>query len=566
MRLVSLSLFFALPAFVIGTAVASAATSSGIVASVPSGTGIRDLGRIPATTRISIAISLPYRHHDELERLVAAQGDSGSPWYHHFLTRSQFDAYFSPEPQTYAHVLASLKSASFTIGHAYSNRSLLDATAPSSVVERYFSTEIHRVAPSGGQGVRYQNVRPAIAPPDVRGLIEGVTGLDNVTRFRTANQFAHASGTARARPYLAVPGQLFGPDYGYGPTAFIDAYKIPTKTAVGKGQASGVVIDADFLDSDLAAYLQYFGVYRSGPPTVRVPIDGGPPPGLGSPDSVETTLDVETIVSIAPGTSLYVYEFPDFSNPQYILDTYEQVVIDDFVGTANSSFGGCETQFGQNGGFAQMSNQIALQGAALGITFHASTGDSGNQTFGCPWTSVSSPASDPYFAAIGGTSLYLNPSSAALEHEYGWGGQGNFGATGGGVSVVFPLPCYQRGVTNIIPRGRNIPDVSFDADPATGESFYYAGAFQGPIGGTSLSSPIFGAAQTITNQLRGSEGGFVNPALYSAYRTYGYTHSGLPIFRDISVGNNGFYPAKRGYDRMTGIGAEIVGNLAGMAR
>lgn len=565
MRLLRLTPLFALPAFVIGSAVASAAPPIGAVASVPAASGIRDLGRSAATTRISLAISLPYRHHDEIERLVFAQGDPGSPYYHHFLTRSQFDAYFSPEPAAYSRVLASLRAAGFAIEHTYSNRSLVDAAAPTAVVERYFSTEIDRVAEAGA-GIRYQNTRPAIAPPDVRGLIQGVTGLDNIGRFHTMNQFARSHGTAAVRPHLAVPGQLFGPDYGYGPTAFIDAYQIPTKKAVGKGQASGVVIDADFLDSDLAAYLNYFGVFRSGPPTVRVPIDGGPPPGLGSPDSVETTLDVETIVSIAPGTSLYVYEFPDFSNPQTILDAYEQVVIDDFVGTANSSFGGCETQFGQDGGFAQMSNQIALQGAALGITFHASTGDSGNQTFGCRTTSVSSPASDPYFSAIGGTSLYLNPSSAAVEHEYGWGGQGNFGATGGGVSVIFPLPAYQHNIPNIIGSGRNIPDVSFDADPATGESFYYSGNFVGPIGGTSLSSPIFGAAQTITNQLRGSEGGFVNPALYSAYRKYGYTHSGATIFRDITVGNNGFYPAKRGYDQMTGIGAEIVNNLAGVAR
>ncbi len=565
MRLVRLTPLLALPAFVMGSAVASAASSSGIVAGVPAATGIRDLGRTPVTMRISIAISLPYRHHDELERLVDSQGDPGSPSYHHFLSRSQFDAYFSPEPRAYGRVLASLKSAGFTITRVYSNRSLLDAAAPTRTIERYFSTEIHRVAQSG-QGIRYWNVRPAIAPPDVRDLVAGVTGLDNVGRFHTANHFAHARGAASVRPYLAVPGQIFGPDYGYGPTAFIDAYKIPTKTAVGKGQASGVVIDADFLDSDLAAYLANFGVYRSGPPTVRVPIDGGPPPGLGSGDSVETTLDVETIVSIAPGTSLYVYEFPDFTNPQTILDAYEQVVTDDFVGTANSSFGGCETQFGQNGGFAQMSNQIALQGAALGITFHASTGDSGNQTFGCPSTSVSSPASDPYFSAIGGTSLYLNPSSGKVEHEYGWGGLGNFGATGGGVSVIWPLPRYQHGIPNIIASGRNIPDVSFDADPATGESFYYAGNFVGPIGGTSLSSPIFGAAQTITNQLRGSEGGFVNPALYGAFRKYGNTYNGGQIFRDITVGNNGFYPAKRGYDQMTGIGAEIVSNLAGVAR
>ncbi|MGH8165196.1 MAG: hypothetical protein ACREP1_12765, partial [Rhodanobacteraceae bacterium] len=172
----------------------------------------------------------------------------------------------------------------------------------------------------------------------LRGVLTGVAGLNNLQIIHTDNVRGHA--TRRIAPQLAVPGQLFGPDGGYGPTAFIKAYDLPTRQVTGRGQVSAVVIDADFLDSDLASYLQYFGVARTGPPTVRVLIDGGPPPGLGSFDSVETTLDVETIVSLAPATSLYVYEFPDFSNDQYILDAYEQVVIDGLAETVNSSFGG----------------------------------------------------------------------------------------------------------------------------------------------------------------------------------------------------------------------------------
>ena len=45
--------------------------------------------------------------------------------------------------------------------------------------------------------------------------------------------------------------------------------------------------------------------------------------------------------------------------------------------------------------------------------------------------------------------------------------------------------------------GRNLPDLAFDASPYTGESLYYDGRFQGPIGGTSLSSPIFAAGLTV---------------------------------------------------------------------
>ena len=84
------------------------------------------------------------------------------------------------------------------------------------------------------------------------------------------------------------------------------------------------MIDADFVDSDLSGFLADFNVVRTGPATNRIKIDGGPPGGDGSPDSLETSLDVETIVSNAPGTALSVYEFPSFNNLQYITDAYTQ--------------------------------------------------------------------------------------------------------------------------------------------------------------------------------------------------------------------------------------------------
>ena len=554
MKVFRLSPLFALPFFVLGTTFASAAPVPGTVADVPHDLGTRDLGRVAPTTRLNVAVALGYRHQAELEALVAAQSDESSPYFHRFLTKAQFDDYFSPAATAYARAGASLAKAGFSVTRTYANRTILDASAPVAVAERYFSTEFHNVAQTG-YGVRYQNVRPAVLPADVQGVITNVVGLNNIGRFHTFNHRLPRSGSPGKAPLLATPGQLFGPDFGYGPAAYIDAYGLPTKKVQGKGQVTAVVIDADFLDSDLAAYLNYFGVSRSGPATVRIPIDGGPPPGLGSFDSVETTLDVETIVSLAPATSLYVYEFPNFTNDQYIIDAYEQVVVDGLAGTVNSSFGGCEFA---DLNLARSSNQIALQGSALGITFHASTGDSGSAT--CGSTSVSAPASAPYFMAIGGTSLYLDPATGALQREFAWSGGG------GGVSGVFKEPPYQKGVANVIPSGRNLPDVSFDADPATGESFFYAGLFQGPIGGTSLSSPIFGAAQTLLNNLASSQAGFVNPAVYKTYKKYGYSAGGKPIFRDITVGRNGFYGSLPGYDQTTGIGPEIINNISKYVR
>ena len=534
-------------AFAAGAAPASAAP----FAQIARAGGFVDRGPVPAAQKIDVAILLSYRHGAELEGLVAAQSDATSPLYHRYLRPNQFADYFSPTPRDLARVVTSLRHDGFAITKVYPNRTIVDASAPAAVVARYFGTDIHRVV-QAGYGERFVNVRPASAPAALRDVLAGVVGLSNI-------RYIHADHVRAPGIKPAFSGgNIFGPDGGYGPAAFLGAYNFPGKKGVaGKGQTAGIVIDADYLDSDLAGYLGYFNVPRSSAtPTVRVLIDGGPPAGL-TPDSVETTLDIETIASLSPKAGIYVYEFPSFSSDQYIVDAYEQLVTDDVVATANSSFGGCEDL--STDSFPQATDAIALQGAALGITFHASSGDSGSSG-GCSTTGVSAPASGPHFVAVGGTELFLKPTTGAVQREFAWG---DFtGATGGGVSSVFNLPSYQKGIKGVIPTGRNLPDVSFDASPLTGQSFFYSGAFVGPIGGTSLSSPIFGAALVQINELEGVHNGFINPRIYAAFKKYGYASGGKAYFRDITFGSNGFYQAKTGFDQVTGIGAPNVSDLA----
>ena len=223
----------------------------------------------------------------------------------------------------------------------------------------------------------------------------------------------------------------------------------------GAGRVSGVATDADFLDIDLNSYLSYFQINRTGPATSRVLVDGGPPTGNG-PDSVETALDVEQIVSIAPGTALYVYEvtYDEPTNGNFI-DIYNQVVTDNKIDTLNASYGYCESAMPD--GYPAALNAVAKQGNALGITFHSASGDSGSHWDGCNGVAVATPVDLPHNVGIGGTTLSVT-SDGHETNEVGWGG------SGGGVSVLFPVPHYQAHVQNIITTGRNIPDLAFDAE------------------------------------------------------------------------------------------------------
>lgn len=334
-----------------------------------------------------------------------------------------------------------------------------------------------------------------------------------------------------------IGGALVGPDGGYGPAVIADAFDFPVQHGFdGAGRATGVAISGDYSDKDLYAYLGYFGIARGGT-TTRVQVDGGAPfnPRFGS-DSTEAALDVETIVALAPSTQLYMYLFPDLSDA-HILDGYNRAVSDNAVDVVNSSFGGCELS---NRAWDQAVYNIVAQGAAKGITFAASSGDSGSA--GCGGTAVQSPASTPDILAVGGTSLFVY-SNGSYRSETAWKG------SGGGLSRVWALPSYQSGIRGVVGNTRNVPDIAYPADPATGTSLFFAGSWRGPEGGTSWACPIFSALQTQTNQRRNSRAGFVNTRVYNVARNYGFS-----AFHDIVSGSNGAYSAHSLFDDVTGIG------------
>ncbi len=136
------------------------------------------------------------------------------------------------------------------------------------------------------------------------------------------------------------------------------------------------------------------------------------------------------------------------------------------------------------------------------------------------------------------------------------------GATGGGVSTLFPLPTWQR--SSNVPAattsagGRGVPDVAGDADPSTGYEVRVDGETT-VIGGTSAVAPLWAGLIALANQRNGAAAGFVNPALYAA--------GAKSAFRDITKGNNGGFSAGSGWDACSGqgspVGSAIIALLSG---
>lgn len=127
---------------------------------------------------------------------------------------------------------------------------------------------------------------------------------------------------------------------------------------------------------------------------------------------------------------------------------------------------------------------------------------------------------------------------------------------------MFPLPDYQRQAKvpgSLNPagfKGRGVPDVTGDSDPATGYNILVDGQ-QVQEGGTSAVAPLWAALIARINQKLQGKVGFVNPQLYSLAPASG-------AFHDISVGNNRVsfqqsknvgYDAGPGWDATSGLGS-----------
>ncbi len=302
----------------------------------------------------------------------------------------------------------------------------------------------------------------------------------------------------------------------------------------GTGYTAAVIIDDPVNTSYLSTYLSAAGVTRTGT-TTNTAVDGG-----GSGDEPETDLDVQTIAGLAPGANIIVYHMGSLAD-QNIEDAYNKAISDGKASVVNSSFGGCESS---DTAFESATNSIAQQGAAVGVTFVASSGDTGsNECNGSK--GVSAPAGDPYFTSVGGVNFTYNSSGVLTSVTMG-SASGDSG--GGGVSTVVALPSWQSGITGVITSGRNQPDISLPFDPVA----VYTGGAWGQYLGTSWSSPQAVALFIETNQLHATKLGFLNPTIYSLFKSTGYSSYYTPC----TSGSNGAYSCSATqYNQAAGIGA-----------
>ena len=310
----------------------------------------------------------------------------------------------------------------------------------------------------------------------------------------------------------------------------------------GAGYTAAIIIDDAVNTSYVAKYLSAAGVTQTGTIT-NTAVDGG-----GTADDPETDLDVQTISGLAPGANIIVYDIGSLTD-QAIEDGYNKALNDGTASAVNSSFGGCESS---DPSFESGTNSIAQQGAAEGVEFSASSGDSGSNECGSNDNAkgVSAPAGDPYFTSIGGVNFTYNTSGVLQTVTAGNTSCGSASGScegGGGVSTVVAEPSWQQGIAGMITSGRNQPDISLPFDPV---AVYTGGAFASYLG-TSWSSPASVALFIEADEMHGKRLGWLNPTIYSLFSSTGYS----TYYTPCTSGNNIAYTCNASqYNQAAGIG------------
>ena len=303
----------------------------------------------------------------------------------------------------------------------------------------------------------------------------------------------------------------------------------------------------------------------------------------------EIALDIEWAHVIAPEATinLVLANVQDTSirgQLAALLQATDFAIRNNMGSVISQSFGASEACL--DPAFIQTEHQLFQKARAQQQTVFASAGDSGAAAVQCNANGqptaltqgIVYPASDPLVTSVGGTKLIAS-QSGTYQKESVWNesDQGD-GATGGGVSKIFPLPAFQK---NVVKNGSNMrmaADIAFDADPLTGVPVVTSSLMPGstmiiPIGGTSLGAPMAAGMTALFDQAAGEKRlGFLNSALYRIGQD---TTAYAQAFHNIKMGNNTFvtqdgqgktvsipgFDATDGWNPPTGLGTPRVAEL-----
>jgi kumamolisin len=554
-------------------------------------------------------------HMPDLPTFILDTVTPGNPYFHHYLTPSEFRSLYDQPAGAIQALEQYLESYGLTAsqtettnGVTYTSNNYLYVSGPVGAVERALSVSINHYT-FQGRSFLANPQNPSLPTNydgyDLAAMVSGISGLLTYSAFHPMTVAAGQMVNSVQLATCAVGGyaDCTAPT-GLSPQdtqRIYDAGGLTQAGITGQGVTIAIATLAPFLTGDPPKFWSYYGIDRTGSLTeigVDQVIPAGGASGQGQGGS-ETDLDVEQSGSMAPGANIEVYVAPNTNNG--FVDLFNAVVngFDGVVPNVMSVSWG-ESEAFETPGYATLLNQQWEQGAAEGITMFDASGDSGAYDGygyeGQNGLQVDSPADLTWSTAVGGTTLGSTEAAGisgiptpaelscmpATEQAWGWdyllpcyqalGFKSQETAkhalypvgSGGGFAAYFAEPSWQSAYGGALTgaAGKGVPDVAFNADPFTGYSILDSASdyttasapWTDGWGGTSFAAPNWAGLTALIDQYVGGSVGFLPPTLYQLANAGG--------FRDITTGDNWYYQAGPGWDAATGLGVPDITRLA----
>jgi hypothetical protein len=535
-------------------------------------------------TPLTLVLKRSAAQQAALDKVLQEQQDPASPNYHRWLTPAEFGQRFGFSQSDINGISDWLKSQGFTVVDVPASRNMIVFSGTVQTVQAAFRTSIHRYEVEGEKHIA--NSEPPSLPVALARVVLAITGLDDFQpkpHHRKLGGAVRPDFTANDGSHYLSPG-----DYA----VIYDILPLYQATYTGAGQSIAVVGRCKIGLSDVRTFRSNFGLPANDPNVILA--SGSAVPAQNSGDCGEAYLDVEWSGAVAYGATInYIYATDVFYAVQY-------AVTQNIAPIITMSFGLCEQNAASSSGSAS-AESFTQQANAQGITWLASSGDSGSAGCDAAFSSTSSaasnglgvnfPASIPEVTAVGGTEFnegsgtYWNTNNSAAgvsaqsyipEMAWNESGPNGLASSGGGLSVFYPKPAWQIGPGVPSQNHRAVPDVALTAAGHDGYIVTMNGNLS-VFSGTSAASPSFAGILAILNQYQVAQGfqaqpgqGNINPNLYrlaqSAPSAFNDVVSGnnvvpcAPGSPDCTTGSFG-YNAGRGYDLVTGLGSVNAANL-----
>ena len=525
-----------------------------------------------------MVLVLPVRKgaEEQLDALLEAQLNPKSSQYHKWLTPEQFGKRFGITDSDLATVKSWLTSQGFRIDEVVPGRGSINFSGSVDQVENAFQTRIDDYLVEGV--VHHANSLPASIPAALSGVVTGVLSLHDF----------------HSKPMIASVkklGKTITPDYTSGGSHYLapgDWQKIYNVTPLyssisGSGQTIAISGRTDIKTADVTGFRSTFKLPAKSPSIVH---NGADPGNLGGGEEIEADLDVEWSGAIAKNATIKFVISKSTASTDGVDLSAQYIVSHNLAPVMSTSFGQCEKNLGTAGN--AFFNNLYKQAASQGITAFVSSGDSG--AAGCNAASstkgsgrgINGLGSTPYNVAVGGTQFSdtSNPStywsstnSSTFTSAKGYipekiwnesghvSGGSDLWSGGGGVSIVYSKPAFQKCKGVPADGKRDVPDV---AATAAGHDGYLV-ASEGSIyivSGTSASSPSWASVMALVVQKKKARQGNANTRFY-ALGSSEYSSGGTAVFHDTKSGNNTVpgvtgFSATTAYDLASGLGSPNV--------